>query len=178
MHLKKTLLGEDDIARCLKRISHEILEKNHGIENIVLAGVLTRGYPLAVRLAAIIEGIEGEKPEVAELDISNYRDDIDCRDIAKKSSSDKPDVDIENRTVIIVDDVLFTGRTIRAAMDMLMDMARPKRIQLAVLVDRGHRELPIRPDFVGKNLPTGSDETVEVTLIEIDGEDSVSIIAK
>lgn len=177
MHLKKTILGEADIARALKRISHEILEKNHGLDRVVLAGVLTRGHPLALRLAGILSEIEGGEPEVIGIDISNYRDDIDER---LRPGAQKPElsVDIEGKTVIIVDDVLFTGRTIRAAMDLLMDVARPKCIQLAVLVDRGHRELPIRPDFVGKNLPTGSDETVEVKLREIDGEDGVGIIAK
>lgn len=176
MHLKKTILGEADIARALKRISHEILEKNHGLDDVVLAGVLTRGHPLALRLAKILEDIEGRQPEVVDMDISNYRDDIDKN---LRLASDKPrlDADIERKIVIIVDDVLFTGRTIRAAMDLLMDVGRPRCIQLAVLVDRGHRELPIRPDFVGKNLPTGSDETVEVKLREIDGEDSVGIIA-
>lgn len=177
MHLKKTILGEADIARAMKRISHEILERNHGLADVVLAGVLTRGHPLALRLAAILQDIEGEKPEVIGIDISNYRDDVDKR---LRLEAKKPDlgVDIEHKIVIIVDDVLFTGRTIRAAMDLLMDVARPRCIELAVLVDRGHRELPIRPDFVGKNLPTGSDETVEVKLREIDGEDSVGIIAK
>lgn len=177
MHLKKTILGEADIARAMKRISHEILERNHGLDDVVLAGILTRGHPLALRLAAILEDIEGKKPEVIGIDISNYRDDVEKN---LRLETKKPDlgVDIEHKIVIIVDDVLFTGRTIRAAMDLLMDVARPRCIELAVLVDRGHRELPIRPDFVGKNLPTGSDETVEVKLTEIDGEDSVGIIAK
>lgn len=177
MHLKKLILGEADIARALKRISHEILEKNHGLDDVILAGVLTGGHPLAMRLAKILWEIEGKQPEVVGLDISNYRDDIEKR---LRLHAEKPDlgVDIEGKTVVIVDDVLFTGRTIRAAMDLLMDVARPRCIQLAVLVDRGHRELPIRPDFVGKNLPTGSDETVEVKLREIDGEDGVGIIAK
>lgn len=177
MHLKKMILGEADIARALKRISHEILERNHGLDNVVLAGVLTGGHPLALRLASILKDIEGVEPQVVDLDISHYRDDIP-KEIRLKSKKPNLTVDIEGKIVIIVDDVLFTGRTIRAAMDLLMDVARPKCIQLAVLVDRGHRELPIRPDFVGKNLPTGSDETVEVKLKEIDGEDGVGIIAK
>ncbi len=171
------LLDQQAIRRALTRIAHEILERNKGTENLVLVGIKTRGVYLANRLSERIEQIEGEKVNKGEVDITLYRDDL-----SKKTDNEEPmlrgtniPVDITNKTVVLVDDVLYTGRTVRAAMDAVMDLGRPSQIQLAVLIDRGHRELPIRPDFVGKNVPTSREEIVSVDLNEVDEKEQVII---
>jgi pyrimidine operon attenuation protein/uracil phosphoribosyltransferase len=169
------VLDAEDISRVVRRISHEILERNKGSGDMTLVGVRTRGVFLARRLATTIEEIEGGLVEVGELDVAFYRDDIATRGGAANVGVTQIDFDINDKQVIIVDDVLFTGRTTRAAMDALMDFGRPRSIQLAVLIDRGHRELPIRADYVGKNLPTAGDEKVKLSLVEIDGVDMVEI---
>lgn len=168
------LLNESDIQRVLKRIAHEILEKNKGIESIAVVGIQTRGVLIAEAIAELIEQIEGHRPDVGSLDITFYRDDIATRPNPVLKGTEI-NFDITGKKIILVDDVLFTGRTIRAALDALMDMGRPKLIQLAVLVDRGHRELPIRPDYVGKNLPTSKEEQVKVFIDKIDGKSAVII---
>lgn len=162
------------MARALRRISHEIVERNKGALDLVLIGVKKRGVPLAQRLATEIDRIEGHKPQVGALDISFYRDDIALRRPEEVRSTEVP-FDIDGKTVVLVDDVLYTGRTTRAAIDALVDFGRPRSVQLAVLIDRGHRELPIRADFIGKNIPTSGKEDVQVLLKETDGEDSVVI---
>jgi pyrimidine operon attenuation protein/uracil phosphoribosyltransferase len=164
-----------EIGRALTRIAHEILERNKGAERVVFVGIAARGDDLARRLAAEIERIEGAHPPVGVLDITFYRDDIGMRSEAPEVHETRIPFDISGRTVVLVDDVLFTGRTIRAALDALVDFGRPTAIQLAVLVDRGHRELPIRADFVGKNVPTRRNEQVRVALREVDGEDAVEV---
>src|SRR5919197_2950947 len=166
----------DDVAldRALTRIAHEILEKNDGAKDLAFVGLRTRGVTLAQRLAAKIAAIDGAQSPVGTLDITLYRDDLDMRGAPVVRATEIP-FSIKDKTVLLVDDVLFTGRTIRAALDALIDLGRPKMIQLAILVDRGHRELPIRPDFVGKNLPTSRSELVSVQLAEVDGMDLVSI---
>jgi pyrimidine operon attenuation protein / uracil phosphoribosyltransferase len=169
------LLEEADIRRATTRIAHEILERNRGAGDILLVGIAARGDDLARRLAEQIAEIEGTKVPVGVLDITFYRDDIGLRAEAPEVHETRIDFDITGRTVVLVDDVLFTGRTIRSALDALVDFGRPQAIQLAVLVDRGHRELPIRADFVGKNVPTRADEIVRVALIEVDGEDAVVV---
>jgi len=173
---EKVLLTSREIGRALARIAHEIVERNKGAECVVLVGMRTRGVPLAKRIAEIIEGFEGTPIPVGTLDIGLYRDDISPSELKppNKSYTDIP-TSIANRRVILVDDVLYTGRSIRAAMDALMDMGRPSSIQLAVLIDRGHRELPIRADYVGKNIPSSQDEEIQVQLEEIDGVDGVII---
>jgi pyrimidine operon attenuation protein/uracil phosphoribosyltransferase len=177
MNKKAVILSKEDIERAIKRIAHEIIEKNKGTGNIVFIGIQKRGVPIAQRLADNICSIEGGGIKVGKLDITFYRDDI-----SKKS---KPFVEvtsvpfeIDGRDVILVDDVLFTGRTIRSALDALMDLGRPKSIQLVVLVDRGHRELPIRADYAGKNIPTSLNEYISVELFETDQKDEVSILEK
>jgi pyrimidine operon attenuation protein/uracil phosphoribosyltransferase len=169
------LMGPDEIRRALTRIAHEIVERNRGTEGAVLVGIANRGDDLARRLAGEIQRIEGSRVPVGVLDITFYRDDIGLRAEAPEVRETRIDFGLGGTTVVLVDDVLFTGRTIRAAMDALMDLGRPERIQLAVLVDRGHRELPIRADFVGKNIPTGRDDDVRVSVMEVDGEDAVVI---
>jgi pyrimidine operon attenuation protein/uracil phosphoribosyltransferase len=173
---EKVLLTSREIGRALARIAHEIIEKNKGPEDVVLVGMRTRGVPLAKRIAEIIEEFEGTPIPVGTLDIGLYRDDISPSELkpANRSHTDIP-TNIVDRRVILVDDVLYTGRSIRAAMDALMDMGRPSSIQLAVLIDRGHRELPIRADYVGKNIPSSQDEEIQVQLEEIDGVDEVVI---
>ena len=170
---KKTVLDEAAIMRGLTRIAHEIVERNKGGENLVLIGIKTRGYPLAKRLQEKINQIENLLVPIGEIDITYYRDDLK----EKNSSSHIPeiDIDITNKKVILVDDVLYTGRTVRAAMDAVMDISRPAQVQLAVLIDRGHRELPIRADYVAKNIPTSETEEIVVKLIEYDSKDEVSI---
>ena len=170
-----TALPAQDISRALIRISHEILERNSGSENITLLGIPTRGAHLARRISAIIEGIESKAVQTGTLDITLHRDDLRLRPPRALMPTSMPSMGVEGRDVILVDDVLFSGRTIRAALDALGELGRPKTVQLAVLVDRGHRELPIRADFVGKNLPTSSTQSVEVHLTELDGEDSVVV---
>lgn len=172
---KAKIMDEKAIGRAITRISHEIIERNKGIENVVLIGIKTRGIPVASRIANKIEAIEGQKILTGEMDITLYRDDLSEKQIDPVVNSTKIDFDITNKTVILVDDVLYTGRTVRSALNALMDMGRPKSIQLAILVDRGHRELPIRADYVGKNVPTSKNEIISVKLTECDKEDSVSI---
>jgi pyrimidine operon attenuation protein/uracil phosphoribosyltransferase len=171
--LSRTILEPDEIRRALTRVAHEVLERNGGADDLVLIGLHTRGVPLARRLASLIEEFERKSTPVGELDIGFYRDDIS---LARRPMrpTDIP-VSIEGRIVVLVDDVLYTGRSIRAAMDALNDFGRPKEIQLAVLVDRGHRQLPIRADYVGKNVPTSLEEDVQVHLQEVDGDDEVRL---
>jgi len=177
---KASLLDEAAIRRALTRIAHEILEKNKGTEGLTLVGIKTRGVPLAERLAKKISEIEGVDVPIGEVDITLYRDDL-----TKPNDQEEPEIkgmnvkqDITNQKVILVDDVLYTGRTVRAAIDAIMDHGRPAQVQLAVLVDRGHRELPLRADFVGKNIPTSLDEVIGVNLSETDDTDEVSIYTK
>ena len=171
----KQLLGADDIRRAIARLAHEVVERNEGVETVVLVGLRTRGIPLARRLQARIREFEQAEVPLGELDITLYRDDVHQRAPRALSPTYLP-VDIEDKTVVLVDDVLYTGRTIRAALDALIDLGRPRAIQLVCLVDRGHRELPIRPDYVGKNVPTSRHEKVAVHLEEIDGVDEVVLI--
>jgi pyrimidine operon attenuation protein/uracil phosphoribosyltransferase len=173
---EKILMSEQEIGRALVRIAHEIVEKNHGCEALVFVGIRTRGLPLAERLADIISDFEKVSLPVGALDISFYRDDLSSLGIQPIVQRTDIPVDIAGKRVVLVDDVLFTGRSIRAAMDALIDFGRPRSIQLAVLVDRGHRELPINPDYVGKNLPTSLSEEVKVRLEETDGRDDVSLV--
>ena len=172
---KAKIMDDKAIGRAITRISNEIIERNKGIENVVLIGIKTRGIPVASRIANKIEAIEGQKILTGEMDITLYRDDLSEKQIDPVVNSTKIDFDITDKTVVLVDDVLYTGRTVRSALNALMDVGRPKSIQLAVLVDRGHRELPIRADYVGKNVPTSKSEIISVKLIECDNEDSVSI---
>lgn len=170
---KTVLMDADGVRRVITRIAHEIVERNKGVENIMLVGIRTRGVPLAERVADEIEKIERMRPPVGVLDITLYRDDLSTMAYQPVVRPTEMPVDIGGRTIILVDDVLFTGRTIRSALDALIDMGRPRSIQLAVLVDRGHRELPIRADYVGKNVPTAAREIVSVLLSELDGEEKV-----
>jgi pyrimidine operon attenuation protein/uracil phosphoribosyltransferase len=169
------LLEEAEIRRAVTRIAHEILERNKGAQGLVLVGIAARGDHLAKRLAGEIRQIEGAEVPVGELDITFYRDDIGMRAEAPEVHETRIDFDVTGKTVVLVDDVLFSGRTIRAAMDALVDFGRPAAIQLAVLIDRGHRELPIRADYVGKNAPTRKGEDVRVALKEVDGEDAAFV---
>jgi len=172
----KVIMTDDDVRRALTRIAHEVIEHNKGVRQLVLVGMRTRGVPLAKRLAAKLDEFEGVQVPVGELDITLYRDDIGMRTVQPLVGSTAIPTDISNKTIVLVDDVLFTGRSVRAALDALIDYGRPKAIQLAVLVDRGHRELPIRPDYVGKNVPTSLDEDIAVRLREVDGRDGVEIV--
>jgi len=178
MKEKAKILDKDTINRALMRIAHEILEKNKGTKDLCLVGIRNRGAYLASRLAEGIAEIEKERIPVGILDITLYRDDLSL--IASQPVVHKTEIgfDITGKNIVLIDDVLYTGRTARAALDALIDLGRPKSIQLAVLVDRGHRELPIRADFVGKNIPTSVNETVEVRLAEVDGKDEVVIVEK
>ena len=169
------VLDDAGVGRALTRIAHEILERNKGADELVLVGIANRGDDLARRLAAEIARIEGTEVPVGILDITFYRDDIGMRSEAPEVHETRIGFDVTAKTVVLVDDVLFTGRTIRAAMDALVDFGRPRAIQLAVLVDRGHRELPIRADYVGKNIPTRPDEQVRVLTTETDGRDAVEL---
>ena len=173
--LRRRVLEAPDIGRALTRIAHEILERAKGADNLVLLGIPTRGVPLAHRLAGRIADVEGTAVPVGSLDVTMYRDDLRLHPARALERTELPPGGVEGRTVVLVDDVLYSGRTIRAALDALGDLGRPARVQLAVLVDRGHRELPIRADYVGKNLPTSLSERVHVLLAEQDGEDSVTI---
>lgn len=176
--LKKKLVDADGIRRALTRIAHEIVEKNKGTEKLVIIGIRTRGVPLAKRLAEKIKDFEGVNIPVGILDITLYRDDLSM--VAQQPIVHKTEIpfDISGKKVILVDDVLYTGRTVRAALDALVDLGRPVAIQLAIVVDRGHRELPIRADYVGKNLPTSEEEVVSVNLKEIDNQDSILLMSR
>ena len=169
------VLDSDDISRILGRISHEILERAHGAQDIVILGIQTRGVPLARRIAERMTDIEGLPVPVGSLDITMYRDDLSLRGARPLHATDVPVDGIDGRLVVLVDDVLFSGRTIRAALDALSDLGRPRAVQLAVLVDRGHRELPLRADYVGKNIPTSRDQAVRVRVQEVDGADEVVV---
>lgn len=172
---KNVIMDSEAIRRALVRIAHEIIEKNKGVEDIVIVGIRTRGVPLAQRIAAEINAIENSEMTVGMLDITLYRDDLSTLGYNPVVHGTDINFDLSGKHVVLVDDVLYTGRTIRAALDAVIDMGRPKTIQLAVLVDRGHKELPIRADYVGKNVPTSQKETIEVVLNEIDGSDEVYI---
>ncbi len=172
--LKAKVMGPGEVKRALTRMAHEIVEANKGTDDLVLVGIRTRGAPLADRIAADIASFEGVDLPSGALDVTLYRDDVAMRAPRSLEATTVPG-DLDGRVVVLVDDVLYTGRTIRAAFDAVLDLGRPKAIRLAVLVDRGHREFPIRADHVGKNLPTATDEVVRVHLEEIDGEDSVLI---
>ena len=180
----RVLLDEESIRRTLSRIAHEIIERNEDLETVALVGIHTRGVPIAHRLRRLIEERSGEELSLGQLDITFHRDDVHVRSgqaprrpqpLARET---KLDFELEGHTVILVDDVLYTGRTIRAAIDALLEYGRPERVQLAVLADRGHRELPIRPDYVGKNLPTGRRERVQVELVEVDEIDRVMLVTE
>jgi pyrimidine operon attenuation protein / uracil phosphoribosyltransferase len=176
--LSKTVIMDDQaIRRALTRIAHEIIERNKGVKDIVLAGIKTRGEYLARRLAERIEQIEGNAVNVGVIDITLYRDDLKIKTENQEPELKGTDIptEIKDKKIILVDDVLYTGRTVRAAMDAVMDLGRASSIQLAVLIDRGHRELPIRADFVGKNVPTSSEEIISASLVEVDGMDEVAI---
>lgn len=175
MELKAQIMDEDQIRRALTRIAHEIIERNKGIDGLMLLGIKTRGVPLAERLAGLIERIEGHKPPVGVLDISLYRDDLTAVGDQPVLNSTNVSESVVGKSIVLVDDVLYTGRTVRAALDAVIDLGRPQLIQLAILVDRGHRELPIRADYVGKNVPTSKREVVAVQLQETDGVDRVVI---
>jgi pyrimidine operon attenuation protein/uracil phosphoribosyltransferase len=173
----RMVLDDRDISRALTRIAHEVLERNKGSEDLVLLGIPTGGVPLARRIGARIAEVEGVEVPVGALDVTMYRDDLRLRPPRALHHTDIPTVGVDDKVVVLVDDVLFSGRTIRAALDALNDVGRPRSVRLAVLVDRGHRDLPVRADFVGKNLPTSVAETVTVRLTEIDGVDDVTISA-
>lgn len=173
--LGKTILTAADVARVVDRIAHQILEKTSGATETVLLGIPTRGVPLAKRLAARIAAFEGMEIPVGVLDITLYRDDLRLQATRALGHTEVPPGGLDGRRVILVDDVLFSGRTVRAALDALKDLGRPRMVQLAVLVDRGHRELPIRADYVGKNIPTSIEESVRVSIAEHDGTDAVVI---
>jgi pyrimidine operon attenuation protein/uracil phosphoribosyltransferase len=170
------VLTAEDVRRAVDRIAHEIVERNRNLDDVVLVGMRTRGVPLASRLAAAIQEFEGRAVPVGVLDIGLYRDDIPAMELRPQIRPTELPTDIHGKRVVLVDDVLYTGRSIRAALDALIDFGRPASIQLAVLVDRGHRELPIRPDYVGKNMPTASNEDVQVLLEETDGRDEVVVM--
>ncbi|MFO2549753.1 bifunctional pyr operon transcriptional regulator/uracil phosphoribosyltransferase PyrR [Alicyclobacillus cycloheptanicus] len=173
MSTQTQILDATAMERSMTRMAHEILEKNKGLDGVVVVGIKTRGAVLAERIADKLERIEGIRPPVLDLDVRPYRDDV------RASTGARPPVAglvVEDRTVVLVDDVLYTGRTVRAALDAVMATGRPRYVQLASLIDRGHRELPIRPDFVGKNVPTSRDESVSVRMREVDGEDGVWIV--
>jgi pyrimidine operon attenuation protein / uracil phosphoribosyltransferase len=171
----RDVLDADDVQRALTRIAHEVLERNKGGQSLVLLGIPTRGVPLAARLAERIAAVEDTEIPHGSLDITMYRDDLRLKPARGIGRTELPKSGIDGATVVLVDDVLYSGRSIRAALDALAELGRPKAVQLAVLVDRGHRELPIRPDYVGKNLPTSQQQTVRVLLSEVDGRDAVQI---
>lgn len=168
------VMDADDVRRAVRRIAHELLERHHGADDLVLVGIHTRGVPLAEAIAEAMEEFEQVKVPVGELDIGLYRDDLDLRPTTRLGRTLMP-VDPSGQVVVLVDDVLFTGRTVRAALDALSDLGRPAAVELAVLIDRGHRQLPIRPDYVGKNLPTSLEERVTVRVAPVDGEQGVWI---
>ena len=178
MRFKAELMNAEEMRRALYRIAHEIVEANKGVEGLALVGIHTRGIPLAKRMARFIQEFEGQEVPVGILDITLYRDDLSEIGHQPRVRETRIPFDLTNRAIVLVDDVLYTGRTARAALDALMDLGRPRRIYLAVLVDRGHRELPIRADFVGKNVPTAKNEVVKVKVAEVDGEDRVELWEK
>ncbi len=173
---ERVVLDAQGVDRALTRMAHEILERNKGVEDLVLIGIRSRGVHLAERLRAKIESIEGVSVPMGIIDITLYRDDLSRSRQQPQVKGTRVDFPIDDKRVVLVDDVLFTGRTVRAALDALVDLGRPKNVQLCVLVDRGHRELPIRADYVGKNLPTALDEEVQVRLTESDGRDEVVLV--
>lgn len=178
MQEKTTLLDEIAVSRALFRISHEIIEKNKGIGGVVLVGILTRGVPMAEIISKNVEKIEGKALPIGSIDITLYRDDLtEISDTPNLKSADLP-FDVQDKHVVLCDDVLFTGRTVRAAIEALLKLGRPKTIQLAVLIDRGHRELPIRADYVGKNIPTSLEEEIQVHFFETDGAQDVKLLKK
>lgn len=176
MNIKAKIIDQDGLKRTVTRLAHEIIERNKGTENIVLIGMRTRGEFLAKRIFEKIKEVDGSSPELGVLDVTLYRDDFRTRLKQPEVHTTNITFDISEKDIILIDDVLYTGRTVRAALDALMDLGRPNTIQLCVLVDRGHRELPIRADFVGKNIPTSIDEEVKVQLSEIDEEDAVYLV--
>jgi len=175
---KKIVMTQDDIRRTLARIAHEIIEQHKSMDNLILVGMRTRGVPLANRLAANLEAFEKTNIPVGALDISLYRDDISSLDQQPVVHHTEIPVGIDGKSIVLIDDVLYTGRSTRAAMDALIDLGRPQLIQLAVLIDRGHREMPIRPDYVGKNIPSSRHEDIQVHLVETDGIDEVAIVSQ
>ncbi|TFU27107.1 bifunctional pyr operon transcriptional regulator/uracil phosphoribosyltransferase PyrR [Thermus tengchongensis] len=178
MRFKAELMNAEEMRRALYRIAHEVVEAGKGVEDLVLVGIHTRGIPLAERIARYIREFEGKEVPVGILDITLYRDDLSEIGVRPQVRQTRIPFDLTGKAVVLVDDVLYTGRTARAALDALMDLGRPRRIYLAVLIDRGHRELPIRADFVGKNVPTARSEVVKVKLAEVDGEDRVELWEK
>jgi len=174
---ERTLMSAEDMQRALTRVAHEIVERNKGARDLVLVGMQTRGVPIAKRLAATIQSLEGIDVPVGSLDISLYRDDLSSLSLKPTVHRTDIPVDVTDKQIVLVDDVFYTGRSIRAAMDALIDLGRPQSIQLAVLVDRGHRELPIRADYVGKNIPTSKNEEIKVEIKEVDGEDKIVIVS-
>ena len=175
---EKVVMTREEIRRTLARIAHEIVERNHSLEDLILVGMYTRGVPLAHRLANYIETFDGTKPLVGVLDIRPYRDDLPVEMLKNIIPRTEIPVSVVDKVVVLIDDVLYTGRSIRAAMDAIIDLGRPKSIQLVVFIDRGHRELPIRADYVGKSIPSARDEEIVVRLKETDGVDEVTIISK
>jgi pyrimidine operon attenuation protein/uracil phosphoribosyltransferase len=176
--MPKIVMTAEDIRRTLARIAHEIIERNKVVGDLVLVGIRTRGVPLAERLAANIRGFENANPVVGILDFSPYRDDLSSADARRIVGKTSIPAAIDGKPVVLVDDVLYTGRSIRAAMDALIDLGRPQTVQLAVLIDRGHREMPIRADYVGKNIPSARHEEIKVRLVETDGADEVAIVGR
>ncbi|WP_289761067.1 bifunctional pyr operon transcriptional regulator/uracil phosphoribosyltransferase PyrR [Lactobacillus intestinalis] len=174
----KEIIDASGMKRALVRMTYEIIERNKGVDDLVIVGIKTRGLFLANRLAANLKRIENVDVPVGALDVSDYRDDLSKQEKKNLIHNQQLDFDITDKKVVLVDDVLFTGRTIRAALDALMDQGRPATISLAVLVDRGHRELPVRPDFIGKNIPTAMNERIKVSMTEVDDQDSINLVTK
>lgn len=174
----KEIIDASGMKRALVRMTYEIIERNKGVHDLVIVGIKTRGLFLANRLAANLKRIENVDVPVGALDVSDYRDDLSKQERKNLIHNQQLDFDITDKKVVLVDDVLFTGRTIRAALDALMDQGRPATISLAVLVDRGHRELPVRPDFIGKNIPTAMNERIKVSMTEVDDQDSINLVTK
>ncbi|MDE6491837.1 MAG: bifunctional pyr operon transcriptional regulator/uracil phosphoribosyltransferase PyrR [Lactobacillus sp.] len=174
----KEIIDASGMKRALVRMTYEIIERNKGVHDLVIVGIKTRGLFLANRLAANLKRIENVDVPVGALDVSDYRDDLSKQEKKNLIHNQQLDFDITDKKVVLVDDVLFTGRTIRAALDALMDQGRPATISLAVLVDRGHRELPVRPDFIGKNIPTAMNERIKVSMTEVDDQDSINLVTK